>query len=171
MNRRNIFSLSVISALGLALLPSSAISQQKSLKDQLVGTWTLVSWSQDVPNGPQLQRFGVNPEGVTVFDANGRVFAMFARPDLPKIASKNPSNPTPEEAKAIVSGAIAYFGIYTVDEAAKVVTIKVKASSFPNQLGVDQKRTVTSISPTELKLQNTTAITGGQIYYVFKRAN
>lgn len=170
MNRRHIFSLSAIAAVGLALLPGSALAQQKTLKEQLVGTWTIVSWSQDVAGGPQLQRFGANPKGYTMFDANGRVYAMFARPDLPIIASKNPSTPTPEEAKAIVSGSIAYFGTYTVDEAAKVVTIKVEASSFPNQLGTDQKRTITSISPTELKVQNTTAIGGGQIYYVFKRA-
>lgn len=171
MNRRNILSLSVVAAFGLALLPGSAVSQPKSLKDQLVGTWTLVSWEQDVANGPKLQRFGANPKGVTVFDANGRTFSMFARPDLPNIASKNPSTPTPEEAKAIVSGAISYFGTYTVDEATKVITIKIEASSFPNQLGVDQKRTVTSISPTELKFQNTTTVSGGQIYYVFKRAD
>jgi hypothetical protein len=171
MNRRHILSLSVITALGLAWLPGSAVSQQKSLKDQLVGTWTAVSWEQDVANGPKLQRFGANPKGVTVFDANGRVFSMYARPDLPIIASKNPSTPTPEEAKAIVSGSIGYFGTYTVDEATKVITLKLEASSFPNQLGTDQKRTVISISPTELKLQNTTVISGGQISYVFKRAN
>ena len=46
MKRRNILGLSLITALGLALLPSSAVSQQKSLKDQLVGTWTLVSWER-----------------------------------------------------------------------------------------------------------------------------
>jgi hypothetical protein len=171
MNRRTILNLSAITALGLAFLPGSAIAQTKSLKDQLVGTWTAVSWEQDVANGPKLQRFGANPKGVTVFDANGRVFSMYARPDLPKIASKDPSTPTPEEAKAIVSGSIGYFGTYMVDEATKVITLKLEASSFPNQVGTDQKRTITSISATELKLQNTAVISGGQISYVFKRAN
>ena len=171
MNRRNILTISATTVLALALVPSSAVSQQKSLKEQLVGTWTAVSWEQDVANGPKLQRFGANPKGVTVFDANGRVFSMYARPDLPKIASKDPSTPTPEEAKAIVIGSIGYFGTYTVDEATKVITLKLEASSFPNQVGTDQKRTVTSISATELKLQNTAVISGGQISYVFKRAN
>ena len=171
MKWRTILGLSATAALGLAVLPSSAVSQQKSLKDQLVGTWTLVSWEQDVPNGPKYQRFGSSPKGFNIFDANGRFFIMFARPDLPKIASNNPSNPTPEEAKAIVGGAIGYFGTYTVDEAAKVVSLRVEASSFPNQLAGDQKRTVTALTGSELKYQNTTALTGGQIYYVFKRAN
>ena len=167
--KHHILGLSVVTALSVALLPGSAMSQ--GLKQQLVGTWTLTSWEQDVPNGPKFQRFGANPKGYNIFDANGRFYAMFARADLPKIASNNPSNPTPEEAKAIVGGAIAYYGTYTVDEGAKVVTLKIESSSFPNQLASEQKRTVTSISATELKMQNTTALTGGQIYYVFKKAN
>jgi hypothetical protein len=42
MNRQ-IFALSAITALGLALVPSSIIAQQGTLKQQLVGTWTLAS--------------------------------------------------------------------------------------------------------------------------------
>jgi hypothetical protein len=169
MNGRKAFGLSLAAALGLAVLPGGAIGQQKLLKDQLVGTWTLVSWEQDVPNGPKYKRFGDNPKGYNIFDANGRFFIMFARPDLPKIASNNPSTPTPEEGKAIVGGAISYFGTYTIDEAAKVISLRVEASSFPNQVGADQKRTITSVAGDELKSQNPVALTGGQIYYVFKR--
>jgi hypothetical protein len=43
MNRRNILSLSAITALGLAMLPTGAVSQRKSLKDQIVGAWVLDS--------------------------------------------------------------------------------------------------------------------------------
>ena len=43
MNRYHILSLSLITALGLALLPSSTVAQQKSLKEQIVGSWTYVS--------------------------------------------------------------------------------------------------------------------------------
>src|SRR6202022_1466478 len=121
MNRRNILTLSAIAALGLALLPGSAVSQQKSLKEQLVGTWTVVSWEQTNADG-KLQRFGANPKGLNVFEANGRFFIMYARPDLPKIAGGNPSSATPEEAKAIVAGSVAYFGTYAVDEGSKVIS-------------------------------------------------
>ncbi len=169
MNRRHVLGLSVVAVLGVAVLPGAAQSQ--SLKQQLVGTWTLASWEQDLPNGGKFHRFGANPKGYTVFEASGRFFAMFARPDLPKIASNNPSTPTPEEAKAIVSGAISYYGTYTVDDASKVISMKIESSSFPNQVGMDQKRIVTSISATELKMQNTTALSGGQIFYVLKRAD
>jgi hypothetical protein len=170
MKGHDLVNLSAITALGLAVLPSSAVSQQKSLKDQLVGTWTLTTWEQSRPDGSKLQRFGANPKGVHVFDANGRAYALFSRPDLPKIASNNPSTPTPDEAKGIVDGSIGYFGTYTVDEASKIIALKIEASTFANQLGADQKRTVTSVSPDELKMVNTTVLSGGQISYAFKRS-
>ena len=109
--------------IALALLPGSALSQQKSLKDQLVGTWNVVSVEQTNKDGTKSQRFGANPKGVYTFDANGRFFVMFVRPDLPKIASNNPTTATPEEAKAIVAGSIAYSGTYTVDEAGKAIEL------------------------------------------------
>ncbi len=170
MNVRHFFSVSAITALGLALLPSSAIGQQKSLKDQLVGTWMLTAWEQTRPDGSKFQRFGANPKGIHVFVAAGRTYILFSRPDLPKIASNNPSTTTTEEAKGIVDGSIAYYGMYTVDEGSKVITLKIETSTFPNQVNADQKRTVTSISADELKMMNTTVISGGQISYTFKRA-
>ena len=168
--KQHVIGLSAAMALGLALLPGSAASQQKSLKDQLVGTWTIVSWEQVRPDNSKFRRFGDNPKGVNVFDAIGNFVVLFARPDLPKLASANPSTPTPDEAKAIVGGAIGYYGTYTVDETAKIVTLRILASSFPNQVGMAQKRTITSITPDELKYQNTTVISGGQIYIAMKRA-
>ena len=172
MNRRYALRLTAIAAFGLALLPGAAVSQQKSLKDQLVGTWTPVSWEQDAAGGGKFQRFGAPPKGVTVFEANGRFIQIFLRPDLPKIASNNLSSPTPDEAKAIVGGAIAYYGTYTVDEAAKIVSYRIEASSFANQLGIEQKRTITSITPTEMTYINTTVVGGaGQITITMKRAN
>ena len=39
------------------------------------------------------------------------------------------------------------------------------------KLEADQKRTVTAISATELKMENAGALAGGGIRYVFKRAN
>jgi lipocalin-like protein len=168
MKRHHLLALSTTAAFGLAALPSSAVGQ--SLKDQLVGTWTLVSWDQTNPDGSKLQRFGANPKGYNIFDASGRVFVMFARPDLPKIASSNPSTPTPDEAKAIVSGAISYFGTYAVNEADKSVVFRLEASSFPNQLLTDQKRTIVSVTADELKYSNPIPLSGGQITYAFRRA-
>lgn len=131
---------------------------------------TLVSWEQTNADGSKFQRFGASPKGYNIFDANGRFFIMFARPDLPKIASNNPSAPTPEEAKAIVGGAISYFGTYTVNEADKSVVLRLEAGTFPNLLAGDQKRTIVSVTADELKYGNSVPLTGGRIDYAFRRA-
>ena len=72
MNYRNIFTFSVITATGLALLPGSALAQQKSLKEQLVGVWTIVSWERDEQGWQQIPAPWLHRRGVHVFDANGR---------------------------------------------------------------------------------------------------
>ena len=69
MNRRYIISLSALTALGLTLLPSNAISQKKSLKEQLVGTWTLVSANRVSKEGVKSDRWGPNPRGRAIFEA------------------------------------------------------------------------------------------------------
>jgi len=171
MNRRNTINLSAITALGLAFSLNSAVAQTKSLKDQLVGTWTVVSWEQTNKDGGKQQDFGSNPKGVASFDANGHFFVMFARPDLPKIASPDRTKVSPQEAQAINVGSIAYFGTYTLDEPSKTVSLRIESSTYPNQLGAEAKRVIKSITADELKYTNTTPVSGGgSIDTTFKRA-
>jgi hypothetical protein len=171
MNRRTILSISAITAFALASLSGDAIAQTKSLKDQLVGTWTLVSWEQVHKDGTKTQDFGANPKGVTSFDSNGHFFAMFARPDLPKIAGADRTKVTPQEAQAISLGSIAYFGTYTVEEPTKTVMLQIESSTFPNQLGISSKRAIGALTADELKLTNTTVVGGdGQINSAYRRA-
>ena len=59
-----------VAAFAVALLPGSAVSQQKSLKDQIVGSWTLVSWEQTRADGSKNQRFGASPKGINTYDAD-----------------------------------------------------------------------------------------------------
>jgi hypothetical protein len=170
MNQRHIITLSAIAALGLALLPGSVLSQEQSLKNHLVGTWSMLSQEQTLPNGSKLQPFGANPKGMLVFDANGRVYAMWTRADLPKIASNNRLTPTPEEAKAIALGTLFTFGTYAVDEAKKTFTIRYEASTFANLDGTDGTYTIVSLTADELKYSFEPAGIGGQIVSAFRRA-
>jgi len=66
MNRRSVLTNSVPMALAAALLPSSVVAQQKSIKDQIVGTWIFVS-AQDVkPDGSRVDPWGPNPKGAAL---------------------------------------------------------------------------------------------------------
>jgi hypothetical protein len=98
---------------------------------------------------------------------------MQARADLPKLESSNRATATPEEAKAVVAGSIAYFGKYSVDDTGKVVSIDIEGSTFANQIGstVDNKRIITSLTANELKLTNPGSASGLKLELVFKRAN
>lgn len=170
MNRRNIVSLSALAALGLALLPGSAVSQQKSLKDQLVGTWTLASWERVNPDGSKTHSFGTSPKGINMFSPDGRFALIYTRADLPKLASNDRMKSTQQEAKTIVDGSIAYYGTYSVDEGSKTITLNIESTTFPNQIGRPQKRVINSLTADELKYSNPTATAGGQIHITMKRA-
>ena len=50
------------------------------------------------------------------------------------------AEPTPEEAKGAITGYLAYFGTYTVDEQARTVTHHRKANINPGQVGDDVVR-------------------------------
>lgn len=96
--------------LGFALLPANAAAQQKSLKEQLVGTWTFVTSTDTQKDGTKVDRWGPNPKGMLIFDANGRYVLVIHRSDLPKFASNRVDQGTAEENKAVMQGLIVTFG-------------------------------------------------------------
>jgi len=161
MNHRNRLDLSVIvmTVIGLSLLSGNALAQQRSLKEQLVGTWAFVSSTGKLADGSPV--WGTNPQGRLSFDTNGGVFTIIVRSDLTKYASNNRMQTTPAEDKATVQGAIAYFGTYTVNEADRSYTNHVEGSSYPNWNGTDLKQVVESITADELKIRNPAPSYGG----------
>ena len=176
MNRPGILGIAAMTALGLAVLSGSVVAQQKTLKEQLVGNWTLVSSDQVRLDGSKLKQFGANPTGINVFDANGRFFVLIASADDSKIASNdkiastNPNKTNSEEGGNLIPESMAYYGTYTVNEAEKVIILHLEASTFPNLVGTDQKRIITSLTADELKYTNPAAMRGLQVYQVWKRA-
>jgi len=167
MNRPSVFSTSVLMALGVALLPSNVVGQQKSIKEQLVGTWTFVSSTTKLPDGSPA--WGTNPKGLLIFTENDYFSSQIVRSDLPKFASNNRAQGTPEENKAVIQGSIATFGTYTVDETKKNYTLKFEGSSFPNRAETEQTRAFT-IAADELKVTNPSTSVGGSSELVYKRA-
>jgi len=162
--------MAAIAAVGLILVPCIATAQQKSLKDQIVGTWTLVSWVQTLKDGSKNLRFGNDPKGVNTFTPDGHFTLIITRSNLPKVSSGNPEKPTAEEALAVVSGSISYFGTYTVDEGTKTISEHLDATTLVNQLAIPQNRVITAISADAMTYSNSTAVGGGNIELVWKRA-
>lgn len=171
MNSRGVLGACTIAALGLFLLPISAIGQQQSLKEQLVGTWALVSWQQTKADGSTFQQFGADPKGIAFFDASGRYIIAVLRSDRAKYAIDNYAQigeASVEENRATAQGTITYFGTYSVNEPGRAIAIHVEASSFPNWNGTDQKRLFT-LSGDQLKL-TVRPPAGGSVDVLWKRA-
>jgi Lipocalin-like domain len=156
-----LLGLSALTAVGLAATPVAAAMMNKA---QLVGSWMLVANSNTTPNA---KTFGPN-DGIAIFDGS-RFTIQLVRSDLPKFASNNRDNGTPDENKAVVQGSITYFGTYSVNDADGVLTLHIERSSFPNWNGTDQKRIVTSLSTDELKYTNPSASVGGTAELAWKR--
>jgi hypothetical protein len=160
MHRRSIMRLSALAALGLVLPPTVAVSQQKTLKEQLVGTWTLVSIIATDKSGAKSDRRGPNPKGLLIFEPNGYFSLLTARSDIPNFAINNVNQGTAEENKAVMTGMIANVGTWSVDETIKTITTNVEAGSFPNLNGNTQTRVITSLTADELKYVNGASVSG-----------
>jgi hypothetical protein len=169
MNKHRFHGLSAIAALALALLPLEAPAQQRPLKEQIVGTWTLVSNDNFAADGTKRQPFGPSPKGVTIYDAGGRYIQIMLRSDLPNFKVNNRMRGTAEEYTTIVRGSAASFGTWSIDEANKVLIVLPDGSIFPNLVGRNSKRSIT-LTGDELRVSNPTAGSGGRAEQVWKRA-
>jgi len=143
---------------------------QTSIKDQILGTWVIASLTQTTKDGSTHHPIGMNPMGVNVFTPDGRFVILLTRDDLPKVVGGNRGKATADEAKAIFEGSIGYFGSYTIDEPNKTIVYRLEGSTFPNQMGTDQRRVITLLTADELKYRNPAATTGGVLEASFKRA-
>jgi len=135
--------------LGLALMsPASAQSAAKSLKDEVIGHWQLVSVT--VNGGTP---YGAAPQGSMFLDAGGHVSVIV-------ISDGGARN-------------VAYFGTYTLDDADKTMSIHVDGSSggAGNASGRTFKRIV-QVQGNELTIANQTR-TGapGRLNETWKQAN
>ncbi len=133
----------------------------RTAKEQLVGSWTLISLTAG-EGADQTLPYGPNPKGSMMVDANGRFMITVVRSDLPKFASDNRMVGTPDENNSIVQGSIAYYGTYTIDEATRVITVKVEGSTFPNFTGGTQTRILSFNDDDEVTYLNPTPSHGGE---------
>lgn len=114
-------------------------------RSPLQGTWRLVSIDERDAEGKSVTPvdYGPEPIGLLMYDATGHMAAQAMRRDRPRLASDDVHLATPELAKTAFCGYGAYFGTYTVDEKAGIVTHHVQGSLIPNWEGGDQRRRFT----------------------------
>ena len=112
--------------------PAESMLPVTAPKD-LVGTWRLVSF-EDVEDGKIIRPFGEKPVGLFVYTADGHVIIQIANPANPACYAPGKKSGrgkmddrallacSPEQMQALLNNSVAYWGTYTVDLAAGVVT-------------------------------------------------
>ena len=98
-------------------------------RQKLIGVWRLVSITP--PRGGK-------PSGYIFYTASGEMGAMI-QPERAPIAMAG-REPSPDEAQTALRGFTAYFGTYSVDEKAKVITHHRKGNVQPSNEADVQRR-------------------------------
>jgi hypothetical protein len=124
-----------ISLIALTFLSTPSFAQQKSLKDSLVGTWTVGSIYDEMEGGQKFSPWGDKAQGHYVFTADGGYTQILLGDANPSLKNDNPR----QQDRPVVAN----MGRYTVDEAKKVVTIKTEAAGNSVRDNTEQTLTIT----------------------------
>src|SRR6266700_3404708 len=167
MNSRTIAAAWLVLALSAG---AAAAQPATSLKDQIVGSWNFVVAEITAPDGKKSFPFGETPKGILVFTPDGQFAQIHIASDVPKIASNNRLNGTPEEYAAIMRRSLSMFGTYKVDEAKRTVTFEIVSSTYPNTQGQSQLRTIDKLTDDEFVNSNPDVAGGrGSAFNLYKR--
>jgi Lipocalin-like domain len=105
-------------ALTLALLALPQMARAESLKERLIGAYTLVEGSEVSADGKKVTPW---TKGSLQIAPSGRLSFFVFPNERPK--TDNPRVPA--------GPMVAYYGSYTVDEAANTYTVKIEGASAP----------------------------------------
>jgi hypothetical protein len=169
MKAVGIRAVAAIFLLASAALLSSATAQAQGLRDQLAGTWALLSFESFDPSGKKVPSMeGGDLEGRLILTRGGLLSVQIIS-EFPKLTSKDRLNTTPTEDRALAHGVLSFFGTYTVSEAERLINFRVERSSYPNQVtGKDSPRRVT-LTGNQLRFDNPVRTAGGNVVIVWKR--
>jgi hypothetical protein len=135
MNRHITLALGTMALLGLGVaLPGAAFAQQKTLKEAIVGTWTMTSVYEQREDGKRNDPFGAGAKGQYVFGTDGSYTLTIIGEPRADMKSDNPRRP---DAYVVVTS-----GRYTVDEAKKTIMYKVERAGNSMRIGTDSSDVV-----------------------------
>ena len=138
MNRRKIFTVSAVAALGVAFVSGSVFAQQKSLKEQIVGTWSITAVADQYDDGKKEITFGTGVKGVFNFDGGGRFTQLIIGEKQAAMKNDDPRRPD--------ALTVAIIGTYAVD--GNVIKVHTDRAANSVRDGADLTYTVTGSGDT-----------------------
>jgi hypothetical protein len=112
---------------------SGGVTAKNSSAEKIIGTWKLISIEDTRPNRPENE---YNPTGYIMYDSTGHMAVQITRrSDRAKFASEDITKVTTDEKAAAFSSYAAYYGTYSINEAAGTITHHVEGSWTPNDVG------------------------------------
>jgi hypothetical protein len=131
------------------------------LSQDLIGTWELLSREDITPAGERRvdPSLGSDPFGVLFYDSKGNFAAQFMKRSRDASIAEMTGKAAPNNSRA-QGGYDAYFGTYTVDDAAGTVTQRLVGALSGENVGQVFTRTMT-IAGDELVIRVQTATSEG----------
>jgi hypothetical protein len=117
-------------------------TENKSLKEMVIGIWSLVSYHVTDIDGNVTFPMGEDATGFIMYHPEGYMSAQMMSPGRPKYESGGLHTGTTEEMAAAAEGYLAYAGPFEVDEKNHIVTHHMSVSMNPTWLGDTQPRYV-----------------------------
>lgn len=108
-------------------------------KNNVAGTWTLISGFLD-NHGTRIDILGPHPAGMLILTEDLHFSVIVHNPDIPKFASGDRANGTPEEYKIAVTNSLGVYGTYTIDDHGDFLEQHVIGSTFQNMNGSSRGR-------------------------------
>ena len=140
-----------LSATALVLLSTGVVAQQKSLKEQIQGPWSLASCNSTNAKGEKAVNCASNnPRGILILAGNGNYAST-------TIAGGRKDTDAP--------GVAANFGTWSVNEADKTLTLHPVGARNPTIEGKDIKLNI-SLNGEELKTTGDISVAGNQVAHL-----
>ena len=114
--------------------------KEKTLVEQVIGTWKLVSYETQDADGNIVYPLGKDAKGFIMYNPDGYMSAQIMALGRPAYKSGNLHTGTMEEMAAAAHGYLAYSGRFEVDEKNNTLTHHMEVSMNPTWLDQSQPR-------------------------------
>ena len=159
MKKRHVIIL--LTVLTIVSCNSDQTKTNGKQKNQLVGTWRLVEYSDyDSVAHKWINTYGDHPKGYFTYTNSG-IVNLNGSAEKPLVIPVDSEYIKPLTLGKILDNAWGYFGTYTIDSVNSILTHHVKGGSVINYIGTDQHR--------QFILKGDTLLIGDPTFEVGKR--